>query len=57
MKELSFEKMEEVNGGDKGYSDELCGVGVAVLIFATGGWALLGAGIALTFCLSGDTQQ
>ena len=49
--------MEKVQGGDEGYTDELCGVGVAVLIFATGGWALLGAGVALTFCLSGDTRN
>jgi hypothetical protein len=53
MKELSFEEMSTKTGGG---AAEWCGFGVAVAIFATGGWALLGLGVAMTFCLTADAR-
>jgi len=51
MKELSFEKMEVVKGGDH----EMCGFAIGGMIFFSGGWGLLAAGAVLAFCLYGDS--
>lgn len=54
MKELIFERLEEVSGGGQA---EMCGLAVGGAIFFTGGWALLFAGGILAFCLTSDSQQ
>jgi len=54
MIELSYDKMEITQGG---MTAELCGFGVAFFVLATGGWAIFGAAVALTFCLNSDTQK
>lgn len=52
MKELSFEKMEEVKGGWDNLT--ACGFGIGGMILFSGGWAIFAAAAALTFCLYGD---
>lgn len=56
MKQISFEKMEMVQGGAWD-NETACGFAVGGMILFSGGWAIFAAAAALTFCLSGDSQQ
>ena len=55
MKELSLEKMEEVNGGAWDNATA-CGFGVGGMILFSGGWLIFAAAVALTFCLYSDSN-
>jgi hypothetical protein len=56
MKKLDVNQMRDVSGGGDAM---LCGVGIGLMIGTgfTGAGALVGLGVALLFCLSGDTRQ